>query len=67
MLTLEQIKHNLQVDEMIKNNQDEWEKENAEMEEKRRIFYEQNPDFWSKNMFLMVKAPRQIIAMKYVD
>lgn len=67
MLTSEQIKHNLEVDAMIKRNQDKWEKENYEMEEQRRKFYEDNPDFPFKTMFLMVKAPLQIAAIRYVD
>jgi len=67
MLTTEQIKHNLEVDEMIKRNQNDYEKKCEEMEEKRRKFYEENPDFWCKNMFLMVTSPRQIVAIRYVD
>lgn len=66
MTTRERIS-NFELDIKLAKRDWEYEAYVSEMNEKRRKFYEENPDCPFKTMYMVVCAPKQTISIKYID
>jgi hypothetical protein len=67
MLTHEQITHNNEVEQQIKQNELDHQRYLDQCEAQRKEFYANNPDHPIKTLFIPVRARKQVCAIIYVD